>query len=141
MNTQKSLDMLVDPGTEFCKLLELLNKVTEVMFAKIVTPVIESCGGSWKQAPPKNAMRMVGKLHLDHKDEVDPKSCANIDGVRGGACFHTAEELSTCFQSFNALMMASQEDHVDVVRLLLEAEGVVVNQADQHVLAFLRNTP
>ena len=69
MNTQKSLDMQFDAGTEFCRLLELLNKVTEAMFAAIVQPVVETCGGTWTQAPPKNAMRMVGKLHLDHKDE------------------------------------------------------------------------
>ena len=130
MNTQKSLDMLFDPGTEFCKLLELLNKVTEVMFAKIVTPVIESCGGSWKQAPPKNAMRMVGKLHLDHKDEVDPKSCANIDGVRGGACFHTAEELATCFQSLS--------DH-ESIRYLRVKNGFAAEKGNYGYRAVLVN--
>jgi len=47
MNTQKSLDMQFDAGTEFCRLLELLNKVTEAMFAAIVQPVVETCGGTW----------------------------------------------------------------------------------------------
>ena len=33
--------------------------------------------------------------------EAAPKSCANIDGVRGGACFHTAEALAACFQQLS----------------------------------------
>lgn len=100
MNTKRCLAMGFDAGTEFCYFLELLNKITESTFHDIVHP-IATTNGQWKLAPPKNAMRMVGKLHLDHKDEEAPQSCANIDGVRGGATFAKTEDLMQAFQSLS----------------------------------------
>jgi hypothetical protein len=102
MNTERGLEQGFDVGTEFCIFLEILNKVTENLFFGIVRPIVEAAGGTWKQAPPKNYNRMVGKLHMDHATEKDPKPCANIDGVRGGACFATPEALIGAFETLSA---------------------------------------
>jgi hypothetical protein len=82
--------------------IHILNFVANSYFADIAGPLVISGGGKWKMAPPKNEDRMMGKLAGDHKDEADPKACANIDGVRGCGTFPTPDTLKACFETLSA---------------------------------------
>ena len=69
-----SHDMLV--------LLEYLAKLIDPEFQSIAKTLAEETNGKWKAAPPKTCVRMAAKLNHDHKDEHEPKPCANIDMSR-----------------------------------------------------------
>ena len=68
----------------------LLSKAVDPDFQQQMKIVFGSTTGAIRSAPSKGIMRMIEKIKEDHKDELNPKPCANIDGRRlcPIACMH-----------------------------------------------------
>ena len=73
-STPHSHDVLV--------MLEYLAKLVDPDFQKIASKLAQDTNGDWRAAPPKTCIRMEAKLKYDHKNEKEPKPCANIDMSR-----------------------------------------------------------
>ena len=96
---------------EIAMAVQLFNYSCDDYFDTLVRPLVEQTGGVWTHATPKNEDRMCGKLADDHKDEAEPKVCANIDGVRGGAAYKDGDSL---VQGFKTLQ---DHPHVRILRV------------------------
>jgi len=84
---------------EIAMAVQLFNYSCDDYFDALVRPLVEQTGGVWTHATPKNEDRMCGKVGDDHKDEAEPKVCANIDGVRGGAAYKDVDGLVLGFKA------------------------------------------
>ena len=67
---------------EVLVMLEYFAKLVDPEFRKIAEELANKTNGDWRPAPPKTCVRMEAKLKHDHKDEQEPKACANIDMSR-----------------------------------------------------------